>query len=404
MDIRELFPFISELPEFLQPFALDILLVLIAVLMIVVLRWVLTWLLLKPLRLLVQRTSTDLDDVLIEQLISPVRVGTVGLALILTANVFDFGIEVQQIAVAFGRALTIGSLFFALIRAFEAVSVHPEVFKQVTGMTIPERLLPFLNTVVKYAIGALGAIFIFQELGFDVAALIASLGVVGIGISLASQNTVGNVFGFAAIVTDNPFKVGDFIKTPNVTGIVETVGARSTRVRQLDQGLVTVPNNLLTDAVVLNWSRLEKRRLDVTLNFTYSTTSEQMRAVIDAIREMLTNAEQVDPETVIVHFVEFNSSSLDVRIICQVLLADWREFTARKESLFLEIMGIVEEHGVSFAFPSRSLYLEESGGLSRLEGQAEHLSKHDSSAEPANGGTDSAGAELRAADEEPRNT
>ena len=204
MDIRELFPFISELPEFLQPFALDILLVLIAVLMIVVLRWVLTWLLLKPLRLLVQRTSTDLDDVLIEQLISPVRVGTVGLALILTANVFDFGIEVQQIAVAFGRALIIGSLFFALIRAFEAVSVHPEVFKQVTGMTIPERLLPFLNTVVKYAIGALGAIFIFQELGFDVAALIASLGVVGIGISLASQNTVGNVFGFAAIVTDNP--------------------------------------------------------------------------------------------------------------------------------------------------------------------------------------------------------
>ena len=404
MNIRELFPFINDLPEILQPFALDIVLVVIAALLIVVLRWVLTWLLLKPLRLLVRRTATDLDDVLIEQLISPVRISTVGLALILTANVFNFGIEVQQIAVAFGRALLIGSLFFALIRAFEAVSVHPELLKQVTGLTIPERLLPFLNTVVKYAIGALGAIFVFQELGFDVAALIASLGVVGIGISLASQNTVGNVFGFAAIVTDNPFKVGDFIKTPNVTGIVETVGARSTRVRQLDQALVTVPNNLLTDAVVLNWSRLEKRRLDVTLSFTYSTSSEQMRAVIEALREMLANAENVDPETVIVHFVEFNSSSLDVRIICQVLLSDWREFTACKESLLLEIMGIVEEHGVSFAFPSRSLYLEESSGLTQLDGQAERLPKRDSRENPAIDDSSSGVSEAFAPEDEPRNT
>lgn len=401
MNIRELLPFIDDLPEFLQPLALDIVLVIIALLLVVVLRWVLTWLLLKPLRTLVRRTATDLDDILIEQLVYPVRIGTIGLALILAANVFAFRIEVQQIAVAFGRSLVVGSLFFALIRAFETVSVHPVLLKQVTGFTIPERLLPFLNTVVKYVIGALGAIFVFQELGFDVAALIASLGVVGIGISLASQNTVGNVFGFAAIVTDNPFKVGDFIKTPNVTGIVETVGARSTRVRQLDQGLVTVPNNLLTDAVVLNWSRLEKRRMDVTLSFTYSTSSEQMRAVIVAIREMLENAEQVDPETVIVHFVEFNSSSLDVRIICQILLSDWRAFTACKEILLLEIMGIVEEHGVSFAFPSRSLYLEESGGLAELGGQVAHL--RDAREQPANDDTEAV-SEVFAPEDEPRNT
>ena len=330
-------------------------------------RWVLTAILLRPLRMMVRRTNTDIDDELLSNNLTTVRIAVVGFGLIFTVNLFQFGTEVQQVAETIGRSLIIGSIFFGMIRVFEVVSLHPAVFRQVTGLTVPDRLLPFLNTVVKYIIIALGAIFILQELNFDVAALIASLGVVGIGISLASQDTVGNLFGFAAIVSDNPFKVGDYIKTPNVTGIVEQVGMRSTRVRQLDQALVTVPNNLLTNAIVLNWSRLEKRRLNVTLTLTYSTTSEQMRAVVEAIRNMLQNRENIDPESVIVHFVDFSASSLDVLVICQILLADWREFTSLKESLYLEIMGIVEELGISFAFPSQSLYIEDMPGANNRE-------------------------------------
>ena len=252
-------------------------------------------------------------------------------------------------------------------------------------MTIPERLLPFLNTVFKYLIIALGAIFVLQELNFDVAALIASLGVVGIGISLASKDTVANLFGFAAIVSDNPFKVGDFIKTPDVSGIVEHEGMRSTRVRQLDQALVTVPNNLLTNAIVLNWSRLEKRRLNITLTFTYSTTSEQMRAAVTAIKQLLENTDNVDPQSVIVHFVDFSASSLDVLVICQVLLTDWREYTALKEQLNLEIMGIVESLGISFAFPSQSLYIEDMPGAVKDDDAASQRgerSDHDAGASP----------------------
>ena len=282
---------------------------------------------------------------------------------------FSFDAAVVKIAQAVGRSLLIASVFYGLAKLLDVVSLRPAAVQHVTGLTIPERLLPFLNTLVKVLILALGAIFILQELSFDVAALIASLGVVGLGISLASQDTVSNMFGFAAIVSDNPFKVGDYIKTPAVTGVVESVGVRSTRVRQLDQALVTVPNNLLTNAVVLNWARLEKRRLDVTLNFTYSTSADQMRAVVAGIRELLENTEGIDPETVIVHFIDFSASSLDVRVICQVLLTDWREFTALKEALFLDIMGIVEGLGIDFAFPSQSVYVESmpAGGTPALQ-------------------------------------
>lgn len=363
MNLMEQLPFLNDLPPLLQDIIVNLILFIVAVLMIIVLRKIITVMIVRPLRALADRTRYDVDNTIVDEILSPLRVAVVGLALIITVNLINFGAEVQDIAETLSRTLMIGAAFYALLKIFTIFSLRPLLFKQITGLSIPERLLPFLNTLVKYLIIILGAIFILQELNFDVAALIASLGVVGIGISLASQDTVSNLFGFAAIVTDNPFEVGDFIKTPDVSGTVEHVGFRSTRVRQLDQALVTVPNNLLTNAVVLNWSRLYKRRINVTIGLTYSSTAQQLRAVIHHIREMLKVADDVDPETVVVHFVEFSSSSLDILIICQVLLADWGEFTARKEELYLEIMDIVEKLGLEFAFPSQSVYIENMPGV-----------------------------------------
>ena len=359
MNQVDLLPMLAGYPEIVQRIVIDVFPFAVALLIIVLMRWLLTAILLRPLRYFVQRSPSDIDDRLLDACVSPLRLAAVGFSLFLVTEIFAFDVEVEQLAQTVARGVLVASVFFAIVRWFEVVSLQPEAFRRVTGWTIPERLLPFINTVVKFLIIALGAIFVLQELQFDVAALIASLGVIGIGISLASQDTVGNMFGFAAIVTDNPFKVGDFITTEAVTGIVESVGVRGdARVRQLDQALVTVPNNLLTNAAVLNRSRLEKRRLDATLTFTYSTSSDQLRAVVAEIREMLENTDDVDPESIIVHFVDFSSSSLDVRIICQVLLADWREFAAKKESVYLAIMDIVERLGIDFAFPSRSIYIE----------------------------------------------
>ena len=358
LDLREWLPFINDLPDAAQRIIIDLFPFLVALLVILLLRRLLTWLLLKPLRLAVSRSETELDDSLVEACVSPLRIAVVGFSLILVTVIFAFSEQVVQIAQTAGRSLLIGAGFYAIIEIFEVISLQPAAFERLTGLDIPERLLPFLNTLVKFVIMALGAIFILQELDFDVAALIASLGVVGIGISLASQNTVSNLFGFAAIVSDNPFKVGDFIRTPAVTGIVEKVGVRATRVRQLDQALVTVPNNLLTDAVVVNLSRMEKRRLDLTLSFTYSASADQMRALLDEVRALLKGKDEIAADSVMVFFNDMNASSLDVRVICQVLDKDFRAFTALKQGLFLDIMGIAERLDMDFAFPSQSLYIE----------------------------------------------
>lgn len=362
MNLLELLPFMNEMPQFMQDIIMNLVLGIVAVFLILILRRVMTLMILRPLRSLAQRNSREFDDLLIEQIVPPLRVAIIGIALIITVNLINFNPTIREVAEVVSRTLIVAAVFYGIFKIFNIFALQPTLVKRVTGLTIPERLLPFLNTVAKGLIIILGLIFILQELSFDVGALIASLGVVGIGISLASQDTVSNLFGFAAIVSDNPFEVGDFIKTADVSGTVERVGMRSTRIRQLDQALVTVPNNLLTNAIVLNWSRLYKRRINFTLGLTYDTSSQQLRAVVHHIRELLKSADDVDPESVVVHFVEFGASSLDIVVICQVLLADWGEFTGRKEDLFLSIMEIVEEMGLSFAFPSQSVYIENMPG------------------------------------------
>lgn len=362
MNLIDQLAFLDDLPPVIRDIVLNLILLAVAAALALILRRLLTLILVRPLRVLAGRTGADADDALLDAVLSPARIAMMGLSLIITVNLLNFGSEIQQIVETLARTLMIGAVFYAAIKLFNTVSLRPALFKQVTGLEIPARLLPFLNTVVKYLIIALGVIFVLQELNFDVTALIASLGVVGVGVSLASQNTVANLFGFAAIVTDNPFKVGDFIKTSNVTGIVEAVGVRATRVRQLDQAVATVPNNLLTNAIVLNRSRLEKRRLDFTLTLTYRTTSAQMRTLLGDIRELLQTIDDIDSDSVIVHFVSFSASSLDVRVICQVLLADWRQFSALKEKLYLDIMDMIERRGLRFAYPSQSVYIENSNG------------------------------------------
>ena len=125
-------------------------------------------------------------------------------------------------------------------------------------------------------------------------------------ISLAAQDTAANVIGFTSIVSDDPFEMGDYIVAGDIAGTVEKVGVRTTRLRKLDQALVTIPNHSLTDAAVTNWSRLSKRRLDFYIGLSYQTTASQMRDVLQQLRDMLKERDVIDTDSVIVNFVEFD--------------------------------------------------------------------------------------------------
>lgn len=358
MSLAERIPYFSLLPESIQVLMLNLALLILALVVIWILRNLVARIVMLPLRSLVRKTETDIDDRAVDAIERPMRILVLGAGVAIVAAAFQFGPDLDQFSDSLSRALILAALMFFVYNLVDVIGLSPATMQHMTGITIEERLLPFLRTVAKVFVIVMAGLIIIQEFGYEVTGLIASFGVVGLALSLAAKDTAANVFGFTAIVSDNPFKVGDYIVTSDFSGTVEHVGARSTRVRKLDQSLVTVPNSKLTDAAVTNWSRLKKRRLDFYIGLTYDTSADQMRDVLHRLRELVKAHEALDPESVIVHFMEFAGSALNIRIIASVLLADWGAYTAEVEQINLEIMELIEELGLSFAFPSQSLYIE----------------------------------------------
>jgi len=358
MNITDYLPFLSQLPEEVRSLVLNLILLLLALIAIWILRNLVTRMIMAPIRRVTQRTSTELDDKALAAIERPMRVLVMGVGIALITVIFNFGPQVDGFTDSLSRALILAAVVFFVYNLVDIIGVTSYNLQRLTGLEIEERLLPFMRVVVKVFVLVMGTLIIIQVFGYDVTGLVASFGVVGLAFSLAAKDTAANVFGFTAIVSDNPFEVGDYIVTGDISGTVEKVGVRSTRIRKLDQSFVTLPNSSLTDTAVTNWSRLIKRRLDFYIGLTYDTNSTQMRAVLDALREMLKARDTIDAESVIVHFVEFGGSSLNIRIIAYILIADWAEYTAETEQINLAIMEIVAEHGLSMAFPSTSVYVE----------------------------------------------
>jgi len=369
MQIAELIPEFQNLPKPIQTLLLNLLLLLLALAVIWVVRFVMTRVVMVPLRRVIGRTETTMDDEIFRVAERPIRLVTLSIGILVVTSLFDFTADLDRLADTIARALIFGAITMFFYYLVDVIGFTTETLKRFTGIHVEGRLLPFLRTMLKVFVLVMGAFVIIQEFGYNVTGLIASFGVVGLALSLAAQDTAANVFGFTAIVGDNPFEVGDFIVTADFSGVVEHVGVRSTRVRKLDQSLVTVPNSLLSDAAVTNWSRLEKRRVDFYIGLTYDTARNEMEELLHRLREMLRSRESIDPESVIVHFVEFGDSALQVRIIAYALLPDWGEYTAETERINLEIMRIVEELNLSFAFPSQSLYIETFPGVEAQEKQ-----------------------------------
>ena len=358
MNIINQIPFLRDLPIQQQ-----VILVLIAAPILVwlvstLIRTVILRFVLSPLQRYAKTTETHLDDRALNIIERPLRILLIGIAIAVISSLLQFKGDIDQIADNIANALIIGSLFFFVYNLIDIIGVTSENLRRFVGIHVEDRLLPFLRVVAKVFVVVMGMLIVVQEFGYSITGLVASFGVIGLAISLAAQDTAANILGFTTIVSDNPFEVGDYIVTGDVAGTVEEVGVRSTRVRKLDQSLVSVPNSSLTDAAVTNWSRLQKRRLDFYIGLTYSTTASQMREFLQQLRQLLKNHDHVDPETVIVNFVEFDDSALNIRVIAYLLIADWAEFTTEQELINLEIMEIVEKLGLSMAFPSSSVYIE----------------------------------------------
>ena len=155
---------------------------------------------------------------------------------------------------------------------FHLASTSSLIFRTInekTSFKIDEILIPFLSRTIQFIIAAISLTVILQVFDYEISGLIAGLGIGGLAISLAARDALANLFGGIVIITEKPFTIGDWVKTPSVEGTVEDISFRSARIRTFAQALVTVPNATLANEPITNWSKMGKRQITFNLGFDF---------------------------------------------------------------------------------------------------------------------------------------
>ena len=217
----------------------------------------------------------------------------------------------------------------------------------------------FILAIIRAIVIAIGAGSLLQVWGINVAGLVAGLGIGGLAFALAAKDTAANLFGSVALLFDKSIRIGEWIKIGNVEGVVEDIGMRTTKIRSFGKSLVMLPNQVIANSPIENFSRRGVRRIKMTIGLTYGTNSEQIANIVEDIKTMLRSHKGIaQKETMLVNFKSFGDSSLDIFIYTFTNTANWAKYMDIKEDINLQIMKIVEENNSSFAFPSQSIYVE----------------------------------------------
>lgn len=251
--------------------------------------------------------------------------------------------------------------FHIIVLAYKSVEALRQLFNHIsigTGTGLESQLVPFAIRALQILVVILGVLMTLQNFGVNVVSVLAGLGLGGLALALAAQDTAANVFGSITILFDRPFKIGDFIKVGNTEGTVESIGFRSTRIRTFYNSLVSIPNSVVAKDLIDNMQSRTRRRTVQTLGLLYETPPEKIQAFTDRIQSFLTSHPKVDREAVQVGFVNFNSASLDITVTFHLPKIETRveELQATQEIL-LGFLKIAEEVGVEYAYPTQTLYI-----------------------------------------------
>ena len=310
---------------------------------------------LKFLKRFTKKTKTDIDDKIFKAVKEPLKF----LFIIGGIYFFFYFLEIKgEVLNHIIRGLLIFDLFWAL---FNVINVFEDKVYHVIGKygRASREMASFIIKILKILIVSLAVIALLQEFGINVTGFLASLGLGGLAFALAAKDTAANIFGGIAILTDNIFKIGEWVKIGSVEGTVEDIGMRTTKIRAFDKRLIIVPNSIIANSSVENFSRRNKRRIVMRIGLVYNTSIETIKKVVEEIREMLYNHPEIaKDESLLIYFDEYEDSSLSIFCYFFTNTAEWKEYLRIREDINLKIKEIIEKYPTDFAFPSNSIYFE----------------------------------------------
>jgi MscS family membrane protein len=316
-----------------------------------------TLLVISTLQKLAKYTATYYDDRIISALKAPVRFAFVVIAIhLFFLLIFQETRTIKNIL----NTLIVYDVFWAILAVAEAMRGLTHQFAERFSSDLSKEVGNFMLMIIKILIMGVGLGAMLQVWGINVTALVASLGIGGLAFALAAKDAASNLFGSFSLLADNSIRIGEWIKVNGVEGTVEDIGMRTTKIRSFGKSLITVPNQIVANNPIENFSRRGVRRIKMRIGLTYSTNSQQITKIVEEIKYMLHNHESISQkETLLVNFESFGDSALNIFIYTFTSTANWAKYLNIREDVHLKIMKIVEDNQSSFAFPSQSIYIEE---------------------------------------------
>jgi len=320
------------------------------------LRKVFTHIIIDWLQKLAKKTETFYDDRVISALKHPASFAFVliGFHLFFLLLLHE-PVWIKNIL----NTLVVFLIFWTIIAVAEALRGLLYHATDKLNPDLSREMADFILKLIKIFIGGIGLGAMLQVWGINVTALLASLGLGGLAFALAAKDTASNLFGSFAILADKSIRIGEWIKVDGVEGVVEDIGMRTTKIRTFEKSFITVPNQVVANSPIENFSRRGVRRVKITIGITYGTTQAQIEKIIAEIRYLLHTHENIaQDETIMVNLKAFSESSMDIFIYCFTRTSNWKTYMDIKQEIQLSIMKIIEANGSSFAFPSQSIYVE----------------------------------------------
>ena len=305
-----------------------------------------------------EKTQTKFDDLILELLNGPVKVVAFMIFLRIGLDVFAWPATVQKF-LAKGFTIIVAISLTYMVMKF--IDLFLNFWRQRAAAkeddAFNKQLFPIIRKSLKVFVIVVAALVTLDNLGVNITAAIASLSIGGLAVGLAAQDTLANLFGAVAIFLDKPFRVGDMVKVEGVQGNIEQIGLRSTRVRNLDGHLVSIPNKTMGNAIITNITRRPSIRTEMNIGITYDTPTEKVRRATEILDEIF----RADPKTrdLIISFNKFNDSALNIFVVHIWDGTEGKEHFAAMQELNLKIKERFDAEKIEFAFPTQTLHVKQ---------------------------------------------
>ena len=281
------------------------------------------------------------------------------LAVLFLKKPLNISQEIMNLVTTIFEIISVIAFAIALAKSFTLKSTLIVKMRKKAKRQYDDASIEFALKIVRVIIYIIAAFIVLSLLKVDLTGLIAGLGIGGLIVTLAAQDTAKNLFGGVVIFIDKPFAVGDWVQMDNYEGTIEDITFRTTRIRTFENSLLNVPNSIISNASVINWSKMESRRYKVNIKIDLETPVEKLQRLKARVEEMLYNRENILDDSTIVRFDGIDENGINMLVYTYTNSTGYSSYLKEVEGINYKIIKILDEENIKVAHDNQDVYIKE---------------------------------------------